>query len=98
MKDTALISIGDFSHHRSTKKHEEEFANYLDILSFGELINEASALKEELVSKPFDQELTSRSQIIFSQFIKRLQLESPDLAATLRRAQWASQEQPISAL
>ncbi len=90
MNGTSIISIGDFNAHRSVKKNEVDFARYADILSFSELIHEATALKSELENSPFDQDLATRSQIIFAQFVKRIQLESPDLAATLKLAELAS--------
>lgn len=93
VKDTGLISLKKYQEVRETNRAELEFSNYLDILSFNELINEATALKNELENRPLDKELTGRSQIIFSQFIKRLQIESPSLASTLRTAQSNSKEQ-----
>lgn len=75
-----IVTIKKFKAHKKTQLAQQELSGYLDVLSFNELISEATAAISELKKRPVNSELTIRSKTIVSHFIKRLQIDSPEMA------------------
>lgn len=78
-----IINISDFTSQKDEQMKNQELTEYLSVLTFNELITEANVIIRELKSKPVDQELIRRSNVIMKQFSKRLKMESPHLAKSI---------------
>ncbi len=83
MKKSNVITVGNFKALKEQTTAEQEWHGYLDVLSFNELITEATEVIAALKVRPLDKELTVRSKTIISQFSKRLKIDSPELATFL---------------
>lgn len=83
MKKSNVVTISSFKAHQERQQAEQEWNGYLDVLSFSELITEATVAKAELEKRPQDKALTLRSKTIIQQLIKRIKTDFPELSAQL---------------
>ena len=71
-----LISIDEFKKEKLVKKEEKSFSNYLRVLGFSELMNEASGVVKELNNSALNSDMAMRSSLILKEFGSRLKSES----------------------
>lgn len=75
-----LVDLGEW---KSLKK-EANFSDYLKVLSFNDLMNESSALMDQINRNDEGDDLFSKTKVMMNEFTLRLEKESRQLAHSVK--------------
>lgn len=74
-----LVSLDQWKNH----KRDNNFSDYLKVLSFHDLMNESNELMNQ-IKRSDDEDLFSRTRFIMNEFTHRLEKESRHLADSVK--------------
>lgn len=81
-----LIQLSHWEKKRSLQREEKSLANYLDILSFNELIHESKEVFQALKSSgTYCQQLALKTHLIIKEMGKRVGIESKEISQDINK-------------
>ncbi|MDD4975366.1 MAG: hypothetical protein PHY93_13485 [Bacteriovorax sp.] len=75
-----LVNLNQWKNH----KRENNFSDYLKVLSFNDLMNESNELLDQIKRSEEGIDLFSKTRVIMSEFTHRLEKESRHLADSVK--------------
>ena len=75
-----LVSLDQWKHH----KRENNFSDYLKVLSFNDLMNESNELMDQIKKSDEGDDIFSKTRVIMNEFTHRLEKESKHLAESVK--------------
>lgn len=78
-----VVSLESWKKYQTKKKSQQSICEYLRILTFHELISESNDILKQLEESPLDYHLAHQSLLILKEFKQRLNIDTPQLSASI---------------
>ncbi len=79
-----LVSLDKWKVNKIEESRNDNFSDYLKVLSFNDLVNESNDLMDQIKRNEESTDLFSKTRLMMSEFSSRLEIESKHLADTVK--------------
>jgi hypothetical protein len=79
-----LVSLDKWKVNKIEESRNDNFSDYLKVLSFNDLVNESNDLMDQIKRNEESTDLFSKTRLMMSEFSNRLEIESKNLADTVK--------------
>jgi hypothetical protein len=80
-----VIRINEWLKKLREKNRNQEIADYLEILTFNQLMTESSWIKKQITEKPLNKEIIKISKMFLKEIQKRFKKDSNEMYRSLKK-------------
>jgi hypothetical protein len=90
-----VVPLSSWKSKMALKANEKSLSDYLNVLSFNDLLTETEDLINELNNKPLNQDITLKSKQLLREVNNRLRKDSDGFADTLKELRLKSEKKLV---